>query len=153
MMCLASMSGSASPSLRRHGDAPLPSQPRRPLDHLDLVLAHEIGDAVRQPLGDFAAALDHAGEVEADIVGGEPELGGAAHRVIELGGAEQRLGRDAAPVETDAAEMLALDDRGLEAELGGADRGDIAAGPRADHGEIEAASRSSPTPAWSPGLR
>ncbi len=43
-----------------HGDAPLPSQPRRSLDHLDLVLAHEIGDAVRQPLGDFAAALDHA---------------------------------------------------------------------------------------------
>ena len=33
--------------------------------------------------------------------------------------------------------MLALDDRGLEAKLGGADRGDITAGTRADHGEVE----------------
>ena len=60
----------------------------------------------------------------------EPELRRAAHRLIELGGAEQRLGRDAAPIEADAAEMLALDDHGLEPELGRADRGDIAAGTR-----------------------
>ena len=121
-----------------HGDAPLPSEPRRPLDHLDLVLAHEVGDAVRQPLGDFAAALDHARKVEADIVAGQPELAGAPHGRVELGGAQQRLGRDAAPVEADAAELLALDDRDLHAELGGADGGDIAAGPRADNCEIEA---------------
>ena len=105
-------------ALARHGDAPLPSQPRRAVDHLDLVLAHQIGDAVRQPLGHFAAALDHARKIEADIVGGEPELGGAPHRCVKLGGAQQRLGRDAAPVEADAAEMLALDDRDLHAELG-----------------------------------
>ena len=97
-----------------HGDAPLPSEPRSPFDHLDLVLAHEIGDAVGEPVGDFAAALDHAGKIEADIVAGEPELGRAAHRCVKLGGAQQRLGRDAAPIEADAAEMLALDDRGLQ---------------------------------------
>ena len=33
--------------------------------------------------------------------------------------------------------MLALDDRGLHAELRGADRGDIAAGPAADDSQIE----------------
>ena len=33
--------------------------------------------------------------------------------------------------------MLALDDRGLHAELGGADRGDIAAGAGADDDEVE----------------
>jgi hypothetical protein len=33
--------------------------------------------------------------------------------------------------------MLALDDRRLEPELRGADRGDIAPRPRADHDKIE----------------
>ena len=55
------------------GDASLPHQPRRPVDHRYVVLPHEIGDAVRQPLGCLAAPLDHAGQIEADIVGGEPE--------------------------------------------------------------------------------
>jgi hypothetical protein len=40
---------------------------------------------------------------------------------------------NAAPVEADAAEVLALDDRRLEAELRGADRGHIAAGSGAEH--------------------
>jgi len=85
------------------------------------------------------SALNHAGEVEAEIVASKPELRGAAHGVIELGGAKQRLGRDASPIEADAAEMLALDDRRLEPELGRADRRHIASGSGADHGKIELA--------------
>ena len=54
----------------------------------------------------------------------------------DLGVAEDGLGGDAAPVEADAAEGVALDDDGCEAELGGADGGDVAAGPRADDGEL-----------------
>ena len=57
---------------------------------------------------------------------------GVLHVVEDLGRAQQRLGRDAAPVEADAAEMLALHDRRLEAELRRADRGDVAAGAGAD---------------------
>ena len=50
---------------------------------------------------------------------------------------EQRLGRDAAPVEAGAAEhRRALDDRGLQPELRGADRGDVAAGARSDHDDV-----------------
>ena len=56
--------------------------------------------------------------------------------VEDLGRAQQRLGRDAAPVEADAAEVLALDDRGLEAKLRRADRGDIAAGAGAEHDDV-----------------
>ena len=56
--------------------------------------------------------------------------------VIELGGAQQRLGGNAAPVEADAAQVLALDHRGLHAELRRADRRHIAARPGSDHGEI-----------------
>jgi hypothetical protein len=55
------------------------------------------------------------------------------HQVVDLGRAQQRLGRDAAPVEADAAQMLALDQRRLHAELRRADGRDIAAGTAADH--------------------
>jgi hypothetical protein len=52
--------------------------------------------------------------------------------VQDFSGTEQRFGRDAAPVEADATEMLALDDCRLEAELRRADGGHIAAGAGAD---------------------
>ena len=54
-----------------------------------------------------------------------------------VGVLEQRLGRDAAPVEAGAAEhRRALDDGGLQPELRGADRGDVAAGARADDDHV-----------------
>ena len=54
-----------------------------------------------------------------------------------LGGIEQRLRRDAADVEASAAERLALFDHGdLHAELGRADRADVAGGAGADHDDI-----------------
>src|SRR5438874_12954944 len=59
------------------------------------------------------------------------------HVMIDLGRAQQRLGRNAAPVEADAAEIGFFHDRGLEAELGGADGGDIAAGAGADDDDVE----------------
>ena len=68
-------------------------------------------------------------DIEFDVVGAEPEFVQPMQQVKDLRRAQQRLRRDAAPIETDAAQMLALDDRGLEAELARADRGDIAAGP------------------------
>nr|GFD60521.1 hypothetical protein [Tanacetum cinerariifolium] len=51
------------------------------------------------------------------------------------------LGRDTAPIEADAAQPLALDDRGLEAKLARANRGDIAARPRAEDDEVELVSQ------------
>jgi len=48
---------------------------------------------------------------------------------IDLGRTQQRFGRDAAPVEADAAEMLAFDDGRPEAELRGANGGDVPPGP------------------------
>jgi hypothetical protein len=46
------------------------------------------------------------------------------------------LGRDAAPVEADAAQILALDNRGLQTQLGRADRRDIATGARTQNDHI-----------------
>ena len=50
---------------------------------------------------------------------------------------EQRLGRDAADVEADAAPVLLLDHRHGLAELGGADRGDVATGAGTEDEDIE----------------
>src|SRR3981189_724852 len=51
--------------------------------------------------------------------------------------AQQRLGRDAAPVQTNAAEIGFLDNCCLEAELRRTDCGDIAAGTGADDDDVE----------------
>ena len=70
----------------------------------------------------------------------DAELGERAvgRRVIIFRRVEHRLGRDAADVEAGAAQRLAaLGAGGLEAELRGADRGDIAAGAGADHQDVE----------------
>ena len=73
----------------------------------------------------------------ADLLGREPVVLGVLHVVVDLGRAQQRLGRDAAPVQADAAEIGALDDRGLESELRRADRRDIAARAGADDDHVE----------------
>ena len=64
--------------------------------------------------------------------------------LVVLRGLQQRLGGDAADVEAGAAErrlavgVLPFVDAGVaEAELRGADRGDVAAGPAADHDDVE----------------
>src|SRR6202035_1677337 len=49
----------------------------------------------------------------------------------------QRLGRNAAPVQANAAEVGFFHDRGLEAELCGANGGDVAAGTGADDDDVE----------------
>src|SRR5688572_11162417 len=51
--------------------------------------------------------------------------------------AQQRLGRDATPVQADAAEVRALDDRGPESELRRTDGSDVAAGAGADDDDVK----------------
>ena len=92
-------------------------------DHGDLVLLHQEADAVIEALGDGARALHHGGRIVGDLARREPVILGVLQVMENLRRAQQRLGRDAAPVEADAAEIFALDDRGLEAELRGADGG------------------------------
>jgi hypothetical protein len=103
----------------------------------DLVLLHQERDAVRQAARNLARALDDLCEIEAEIVGREAEFAQPVHQMPDFRGAQQRLGRDAAPVEADAAQLVALDDRGLEAQLRRADRADIARRPAADDDHVE----------------
>ena len=55
----------------------------------------------------------------------------------DLRRAQQRLGRNAAPVQADAAQIVALDDGGLESELRRADGADITARAGADDDDVE----------------
>ena len=79
--------------------------------------------------------------IEGDIFGAQAVVLGVLQVVEDLGGAQQRLGRDAAPIEADAAQMLALDDGRFHAELRGANRRDIASGACAHHHKVECAVR------------
>src|SRR3954447_9852855 len=56
--------------------------------------------------------------------------------VKNLGRTQQRLGRDAPPVEANPAEQLALDNRSLEAQLRRADGRDIAARSGAEDDQV-----------------
>ena len=96
-----------------------------------------MADALGELAGDAARALDHLLQVEAHLLGLEAEGFGVVEVVVDLGRAQQRLGRDAAPVQADAAQMLALDDGRLQAELGRADRRHIAARTAADDDDVE----------------
>src|SRR5262249_7677477 len=60
-----------------------------------------------------------------------------------FGGAQQRLCRNAAPVQADAAEIITFDDRSLEAKLRRADGRDIAARTRTDDDDVEGVSHVS----------
>src|SRR5262249_45457901 len=106
-------------------------------DHRHLVLAHQEADAVIEALRNDARALYHRGRIVADLLGREAIVLRVLQVVENLGRAQQRLGRDAAPVEADAAEIGALDNRGLEAKLRGADRRHVSAWPRSDNDHVE----------------
>ena len=67
----------------------------------------------------------------------KPVVLGVLHVVVDLRRAQQRLGRDAAPVRADAAEIVAFHNRGLEPELGRADGRHVAARARADDDDVE----------------
>jgi hypothetical protein len=102
----------------------------------DLVLSQQIRDAVRQLLSYRARPCHHFSGIEADVLGGESEIVEPVQQMVNFRAAQQRLGRNAAPVQADAAEIGFFHDRGLEPELRRADRRDIAAGTGADDDEI-----------------
>ena len=75
-------------------------------------------------------------------VGVDAELLALAGRVGDLGGVQQRLGRDAAAVQAGAAELVLLDQGDRQAELGGAQRARVAAAAAAEDDQVELAAGS-----------
>ena len=97
------------------------------LDVIDLVLLEEKFDAAGQFLGNLARAFHHGAPVVGEAVDAEAELARlVSEGVVELGGLEQGLGRDAAPVEAGATGAVGFDAGDFFTELGGANGGDVA---------------------------
>ena len=88
------------------------------LDHGHLVLLPEHLHAVGERFGDRGAALAERLPVDRGVLDDEAQLGAVAGVVVELGGVEDGLGRDAGVVEAAPAGLVALDDGGLLARAG-----------------------------------
>ncbi len=106
-------------------------------EHLHLVLLEQAGHASIELLGNGARARDDACQVDARRTGVDTERGGAFDLAQHISGVQQRLGRNAAPVEANAADLRLFHQCGRETELRGAYGGDISAGTAADDDDVE----------------
>ncbi len=125
------------PGLGLNLDNARPCQGPLAVEDGDLVFLEEMGDASGELACNLARALDHGADVVGKFLGGKAEVLQMMHHVEHFARAQQGLGRDAAPVQADAAEMLALDQGDLHLELGRADGSHIAARSAADNDQIE----------------
>ena len=118
--------------LARRGDA------RGAEEGIDLVLLEQELDALGVAVDALLLEGQHRLEIERRRADADAEVGEMIARILEhVRGMQQGLRRNAADVEAGAAMGLALlDDGGLEAELGGPDGADVAAGTGADDDEI-----------------
>ena len=103
----------------------------------DLVLPEEELDPLGHPVRDPPAPLDRLGIARLEAAEANAVVRGVAHEADHLRVAQQRLGRNAAPVQAHAARPIVLDGRDREPELGAADRRDVAARPGADDRDVE----------------
>ena len=112
----------------------------RPLAHDDrhLVLLEQVRHAAGKLLGHAPRPLHDRVQIIARLFDRQAEILGPVHEVIDLGRPQKRLGRNAAPVEADTAQMLTLHHRDLQAQLRRPDRGHVAPRTGADHDHVKA---------------
>ena len=108
-------------------------------DDLDVALLEQGTDAHVELGDDLVLVREHLGDVEGDFLSAdETVLLAVQGLLVDFGGMQEGLGRDAADVEAGATERIVFFYEGhLEAELGGLDGGDIATGTGTDYDEIE----------------
>ncbi len=107
------------------------------LHPVDLVLLHQELDALGMLRDDLVFAIQHLGVIELRVFALDPLVGGVHEVFPQVGCVEQRLGRDAAHMQTGAAEFgIFFDDRGLQAVLAGADRRGVAPGAAPNHNQV-----------------
>ena len=129
--------GAGLPSTRRERDRMRAGDGRVGFEVVDFVFLEEIKHALGELVGGGARTRDDFGEIEADFAGLDAVFfRRAADRVHRAGGVEQRLRRDASPVEAYAAGAVALDDGDAHFQLRRANRGDISARSGANYNEV-----------------
>ncbi len=131
----------------RHLDLARLGQLRLAPDDADLVLLHQHADAAVETRRHLAGSVHDRIHIRLHLPVEHQAIGFGVVGVIEdFRRTQKRLGRNTAPVQADAPEMLALDNSGLEPQLRGPDRGHIAARTRADHDDIKAVFRHGALP-------
>ena len=95
------------------GDRECVRRKQRSIAHMDgdLVLFHQMRDALVQLLGNATRPLHHCVNIRAYIRSSQAIVARMLHIMIDLGRPQQCLGRDAAPVEANPAEIFAFDNR------------------------------------------
>src|SRR5262249_47014157 len=118
------------PASRRDLDLASRANAAAALHALDFVLLEQERDALDVAVNPLVLELHHRGEVELGRSDADSHLAElVACSLVEPGGVEERLGRDAADVKAGAAERLALlDHHPLYPELRRADGAEITAG-------------------------
>ena len=120
-------------------DVPRLAASPRPFAHVILFFRNRNSMPFVFCADDVVLPLQHRREVERQRRRSPMPCAAAAccRELVVLGRREQRLGRNAADVDARAAERLVhLDADGGEAELRGANRGDVAAGSAADDDDV-----------------
>ncbi len=124
-------------SLAFHRQRVRVDKPRRAVHDLHLALPGQRAEAIGELLHDAALPVAQLVEIDRRLAEVDAELGRLPGLLDHARRVQQRLRRDAADVEADAAERRpALDQRDVHSEIGGAKSGRIAAGSRSDHNEI-----------------
>ncbi len=111
-------------------------QTGRAVNHDHAIFLHQIGDALTQFVGHRAAVLYEFVDIKTEIVDGEAKMLGCLDSVGNVGAMQQRLGGYAAPIQTDAPEVLFFYKRRFETQLSGANSGDITAGTATHYHEV-----------------
>ena len=105
--------------------------------HLDLAHLGHAGQAAGELADDLVFVRAQLVEIDRRPAEVTPRSAKWLDLVHDGGHVQQRLGRDAAHVQADAAQRgIALDQHHFQAEVGGAERGRVAAGAGAQHQHV-----------------
>src|SRR5207253_2605198 len=120
-----------------HLDGARAGHARRAHDELDAVALEETAYAAGQLLDDAALPVLHLHDVDFDALGEDAHARAVVlHLLVGVARRDERLRRDAAPVEADAADFLFLDADDLLLQLPETDRARITAGATTNHNHI-----------------
>jgi hypothetical protein len=131
---------------RRELHAPACKQPAAPVQAGDVGALEQCHQSLRHAAHDLRLALLHLREIELDSRHLDAvDFEFLARAVVQLGRLEQSLGRNAAGIQTGAAERIAsvqvlpvVDAGYRQSVLAGADRGRVPGWAAADHDHVEA---------------
>ena len=108
-----------------------------PVEDRDLLRLHEAGEALDDAVDDLLLARLGRDEVHDGRAGFDTELAGMGDMALDRCRLEERLRRDAPPVEARTTHLAHLDEGDAETGRGGVQRSAVSAGTTADHDEIK----------------